>query len=81
KNLSIAYRYLQAPLRIREGILEKDPKNKLIPLAEIRSAADKCINNIAAILKELEEGKQSSYESDLPYEDYEEDENPEKDNE
>lgn len=58
ENIAAAYQYLQTPLRIRESVVEKDSRHKLIPLRELRSISASYVQNIESVLSRIEKERE-----------------------
>ena len=77
-NVAAAYQYLQVPLRIRESVVEREGRQKLIPLKDLRVVCSQYIQDIETVLTRIEkEFAEKDYDL-VEYEDYtdEEDEDP-----
>ncbi len=72
ETIAAAYQYLQVPLRIRESVIEKEGKQKLIPLKDLRQICSQYIEEIEGVLSRIEK-ERAEKDYDIPFDDYNDD--------
>lgn len=73
EHAAIAYRYLQVPLKIKDGVIEKQAKQTLIPLKKLRDVCSEYIAQIEAAVQRIERERSDKGYEIISFDDFPDD--------